>query len=37
MNITIDPLQAFYLTGAILILALAIILYPTLKDRSKKK
>lgn len=35
MNITIDPLQAFYLTGAIFLLAIAIFVYPTLKYGPK--
>lgn len=37
MNITIDPLSAFYIVGAIVLLAFAIILYPTLKDRFHRK
>ena len=30
-------LQTFYLIGAIVLLAVAIVVYPTLRDRSKKK
>lgn len=30
-------LQTFYLVGSIIVLILAIIVYPTLKERSKKK
>jgi hypothetical protein len=37
MNIVINPLDAFYITGAIILLALAILLYPTIKERSQKK
>ncbi|KKS97760.1 MAG: hypothetical protein UV73_C0005G0037 [Candidatus Gottesmanbacteria bacterium GW2011_GWA2_43_14] len=40
MNIQIDPLSAFYIAGAIMLLAIAILVYPTLKeksDKSKKK
>ncbi len=36
MNININPLQGFYLIGAILLLAIAILLYPTLKNQSKR-
>ncbi len=32
-----NSLQAFYLIGAIVLLAVAIVVYPTLRDRSKKK
>lgn len=31
-----DGLMGFYLIGAILLLALAILVYPSLRDRSKK-
>ncbi len=34
MNIVIDPLQGFYIMGAILLLAMAIFLYPTLKNKK---
>ncbi len=37
MNIIIGPLQAFYIAGSILILAVAIVAYPTLHDQSKPK
>ena len=37
MNVYIDPLSAFYLTGAIALLAVAIIAYPTLRYGIKKK
>ena len=36
MTIVINPLDAFYIAGAILLLAVAIIAYPTLRKRSKK-
>jgi len=32
-----NSLQTFYLIGALVLLAIAILVYPTLKDRSKKK
>ncbi len=32
-----NSLQTFYLIGAIVLLAVAIVVYPTLRDRSKKK
>ncbi len=32
-----DSLQTFYLIGAIVLLAIAILVYPTLKDRAKKR
>ena len=35
--INLDWLKTFYLVGAILILAIAILVYPTLKDRSSSK
>ncbi len=37
MNIYIDPLSAFYVSGAIALLAVAIIVYPTLRYGAKKK
>jgi len=37
MNITVDPLAMFYLAGAIAMLAFAIVVYPTLRERSKKR
>lgn len=37
MNIAIDPLQGFYLISAILLLAVALAVYPTLRERSKEK
>ncbi|MEK7517241.1 MAG: hypothetical protein AAB583_01735 [Patescibacteria group bacterium] len=37
MNIVIGPLEAFYIAGSILLLAIAIFTYPTLKDRSSSK
>jgi len=37
MNIIIGPLEAFYIAGSILVLAIAIFTYPTLRDRSKRK
>lgn len=36
MNIVIGPLEAFYIAGAILLLAIAIVAYPTLKENSEK-
>ena len=33
----LDWLQTFYIVGAILLLAIAILVYPTLKERSEKK
>ena len=35
MNIVISPLDAFYISGAIMLLAIAIIMYPTLKYGPK--
>lgn len=32
-----NPLQTFYLISAIALLAIAIVVYPTLRDQSKKK
>ena len=29
-------LQTFYIVGAMVLLAIAIVVYPTLRDRSKK-
>lgn len=37
MNITIGPLEAFYIAGAIALLAVAIIAFPTLLKRSKRR
>lgn len=42
MTIVIGPLEAFYIAGSIILLAIAIIVYPTLKygpkrGRSSKK
>lgn len=31
-----DPLQTFYIVGALLILAIAILLHPTLSKKNKK-
>ena len=36
MKIVIDPLQGFYLISALFLLAVAIVAYPTLRERSKK-
>ena len=36
MNIDPIALAIFYLTGAILLLVIAILAYPTLRNRSKK-
>lgn len=36
MNIVIDPLQAFYLIVAIFVLTIAILVYPSLKEKKKK-
>lgn len=35
MTILIHPLDAFYLSGAIMLLAIAILVYPTLKYGPK--
>ncbi len=35
MNIVIGPLEAFYIVGAIVLLVLALITYPTLVERTK--
>ncbi len=37
MNIVIGPLEAFYITGAIAILIVVLLAYPTILERSKKK
>ena len=37
MNIIIGPLEAFYITGAIAILIVLLLAYPTLLERSKRK
>ncbi len=37
MNITIGTLEAFYISGSIILLAVAILVYPTLKNRTKRK
>lgn len=37
MNIYIDPLAAFYVSGSIMLLAIAIIVYPTLRYGTKKR
>lgn len=37
MNIEIGPLETFYIVGAIVLLAMAIIVYPTLRKKEKKK
>lgn len=37
MNIFIDPLLAFFIAGGLLAIAIAILVYPTLKEKSKKK
>lgn len=36
MNIVISPLDAFYIAGAIALLAVALIAYPTLRSRGKR-
>jgi len=33
----ISALHTFYIVGAIVLLAFAILLYPTLREKSKKK
>ncbi|MGI8419588.1 MAG: hypothetical protein ACR2LN_02990 [Candidatus Levyibacteriota bacterium] len=35
MNIVINPLDAFYISGSIMLLAIAILVYPTLKYGPK--
>jgi len=37
MNIVIGPLEAFYIAGSIFLLAIVLISYPTLIERSRKK
>ncbi len=37
MNIVIGPLEAFYIAGSILVIAVAIVAYPTLRDQNKPK
>ncbi len=37
MNITIGPLESFYIAGAILLLAIAIVAYPTLRAKNESK
>lgn len=37
MNVVIGPLEAFYIVGAISILIVVLIAYPTILERSKKK
>ncbi len=36
MKIVIDPLMAFYILAAILLLAISIVVYPTLRAKNKK-
>lgn len=36
MTINIGPLEAFYIAGAIVLLAIVIIAYPTLRDKHRK-
>lgn len=33
----LDWLQTFYIVGALILLAIAIVSYPTLKSRNKRK
>lgn len=33
----LDWLQTFYIVSAIVLLAIAIVVYPTIKERSKKR
>jgi len=35
--ITIGPIEAFYIVGAIFVLVMTLIAYPTLKGRVSKK
>jgi hypothetical protein len=35
--ITIGPLESFYIVGAIFVLVMTLIAYPTLKERVHKK
>ena len=37
MNIIIGPLEALYIAGAIGLLAIAIVAYPTLREKANKK
>lgn len=37
MNIYIGPIEGFYIAGSIMLLAVAIIVYPTLRYGSRKK
>ena len=37
MKIIIDPLSAFYIAGSILMLFVAILVFPTLWDDAKKR
>ncbi len=37
MSIYVDPLMAFYIGGAILLLVIVLIALPTLLDQLKKK
>lgn len=37
MSIIIGPLETFYIVGALVLLAIVLIAYPTLRERSKKK
>ena len=37
MNVIIQPLDGFYIAGSVLMLVLAITIYPTLKDQAKKR
>lgn len=37
MNIIIGPLEAFYIEGSLILLFIAIIIYPTLSEREREK
>lgn len=37
MNVVIDPMSAFYIVGAIMLLVVVLLAYPTILERSKKK
>lgn len=37
MNIVIGPLEAFYISGSIMLLIVVLIAYPTILERSRKK
>ncbi|MEK7522254.1 MAG: hypothetical protein AAB569_01625 [Patescibacteria group bacterium] len=37
INISIGPLETFYLVGAIMFVGFVILLYPTLKERSRSR